>query len=216
VRTGINPNPVGGDQRSDEETEAFIGAMHAIAQGMAETIADAIDLSRYTKMLDVGGGPGTYIQAFLQKAPGLRATLFDLPRVIDIARRRLIEPGIRDRVDFVEGDYEADELPVGYNLVLLSAIIHSNSRDGNRKLYEKIYASVIPGGDIIIRDHIMDATRTVPQDGAIFAVNMLVATEGGNSYTFDEVREDLEKAGFKDVRVIREGQRMDQLVSATK
>ena len=216
VQTGINPNLEGPRVRSDDETEAFIGAMEVVAREAAETIAGSVDLSPYTKMLDVGAGPGTYTIAFLKRAPHLRATLFDLPRVVEIARRRLSEAGFIDRVELVEGDYDTDELPGGHDLALLSAIIHINSREGNRALYEKVYKSLLPGGSILIRDHIMDSTRTVPPDGAIFAVNMLVATSGGGTYTFDEVQEDLEKVGFKDVRLVRQWERMDQLVTATK
>jgi len=216
VRAGTNENGTDTGFRSDDETDAFIGAMHVVARGMAETVAGSIDLSHYRRMLDVGGGPGTYTIAFLKKAPQMRATLFDLPPVVEIARKRLHEAGFIDRVDIVAGDYDSDGLPAGHDLALLSAIIHSESRSGNRTLYEKVDESLLPGGAILIRDHIMDATRTVPEAGALFAVNMLVATEGGSTYTFDEVREDLERTGFKNVRMIRQGQQMDQLVSATK
>ena len=65
-----------------------------------------------------------------------------------------------------------------------------------------------------MRDYFLDPTRTHPPDGAIFAVNMLAATDEGNSYTFDEVKEDLERAGFRDVGLIRDGDRMDQVISA--
>jgi ubiquinone/menaquinone biosynthesis C-methylase UbiE len=183
---------------------------------MADMIVDSIDLGRYQRLLDVGGGPGTYTMAFLRRAPHMSATLFDLPRVTEIARKHLTQEGLIHRVQIVEGDYTADELPAGHDLALLSAIIHSNSRQGNLDLYKKIFRSLNPGGSILIRDFLMDPTHTRPVEGAIFAVNMLAATEGGTTYTFEETKQDLETAGFSDVRLIRDGERMDQLVLAVK
>ncbi len=216
VTTGENLYPAERKDRPKEETEAFIQAMHVVGQLMAPIIADSLDLSVYSNMVDVGGGPGTYTMAFLAKAPHMTATLFDLPEVVEIGRERLTKAGLIDRVRIVVGDYTKDDLPPGHDLALLSAIIHSNSREANRNLFRNVYNGLVQGGTILIRDHIMDPTRTFPAAGAIFAVNMLAATSRGNTYTFEEVKEDLKSAGFKDIRMIREGQNMDQLVSAVK
>jgi len=202
--------------RSDEEIEAFIGAMDVVARKMADDIASSIDLTGFNRMLDLGGGPGTYTAAFLKQAPHMTATLFDLPRVVDMARRRLTDYGLIDRVRIVEGDYDTHPLPTGHDLVWASAIIHSNSRNRNRDMFKKIYDCLDHGGTVLVRDHIMDEKRITPVDGAIFAVNMLVATKEGNCYSFNEVKEDLEAAGFHDVRMIRHGERMDQIISAMK
>ncbi len=216
VQTGRNPDKMDIRAKSDEDMESFIGAMHVVARSTAGKIADSIDLIGFKRLLDAGGGPGTYTMAFLKKAPHLRATLFDLPQVVEMARERLTKEGLIDRVDLVAGDFKTDELPGGHDLVLLSAIIHMNSRAGNRELFEKAHRSLDPGGAILIRDYFLDETRTHPVDGAIFAVNMLTATQGGNSYTFAEVKEDLERVGFREIRLIRDGKRMDQLVFALK
>lgn len=216
VRTGRNPIAMGMDTKSDEEIDSFIGAMHVLGRKMADGIAESLDLSRFTRMLDVGGGAGTYSMAFLKKGPHMSVTLFDLPQVVEIALRRLERDGFLDRVKVVTGDFKTDELPAGHDLVLLSAIIHMNSREGNRDLFEKAYHCLEPGGAILIRDYFLDESRTSPPDGAIFAVNMLAATRGGDSYTFEETREDLESVGFTDIRMIREGTNMDQLVLGIK
>lgn len=216
VVTGRNPNPMGSEARSDEEIEAFIGAMHVVGLAAADTIAASVDLAAFKRLLDIGGGSGTYTMAFLKRAPHLTATVFDLPRVIEMARRRFTAAGFIDRVTLAAGDYNADPLPRGNDLVLLSAIIHINSREGNQTLFRKVYDCLEPGGAMLIRDHLMDPTRTRPIDGAIFAVNMLVATRGGNTYTLEETTTDLQAAGFHDVRLLREGERMDQLLIGVK
>lgn len=216
VRTGTNPNPMGDGSRSKEAVEAFIGAMHVVGSKLAGTIADSVDLTPYRRMLDIGGGSGTYIMAFLTRTPHMTATLLDRPEVVEMARKRLTDAGFISRVELVAGDYDTDAFPKGHDLTLLSAVIHINSRDRNVALFRRIHESLDPGGTLLIRDYFMDSARTFPPDGAIFAVNMLVATRGGDSHSFEDVKEDLESAGYSDVRMIRDGQRMDQLVAATK
>ncbi|MGB6064635.1 MAG: methyltransferase [Desulfomonilaceae bacterium] len=216
VTTGTNSNRKDILSRPGEDMEAFIGAMHFIGLKMAKKIATSVDLKLFTRMLDVGGASGTYTMAFLAKAPHMTATVFDLPGVVEMARKRIAEYGLSDRVQVVAGDYTTDELPQGHDLVLLSAVIHSNGRDVNQKLYAKIHQALAPVGSVLIRDYFLDSTRTSPPDGAMFAVNMLAATTAGTAYTFEEVRDDLANAGFKDIRMIRDGDHMNQLVIAAK
>jgi predicted nicotinamide N-methyase len=216
VRTGVNPNVMGIRSRSTEDMEAFIGAMHVIGLKMADSIAESLDLTRFKRMLDIGGASGTYVMAFLKKAPHMTATIFDLPNVVQMAQKRLDKEAYSHRVELAGGDYTSHDLPRGHDLVLLSAIIHSNGREGNRDLFRKIFQALEPGGALLVRDYVMDQTRTFPPNGAIFAVNMLAATSDGNSYTFEEIREDMQKAGFSNISMIRDGQNMDQLVIAEK
>jgi ubiquinone/menaquinone biosynthesis C-methylase UbiE len=166
--------------------------------------------------LDVGVGSGTYVMAFLEASPTLRATLFDLPPVIEMAHSRLEAAGLISRVDLVAGDYNRDDLPPGHDLALLSAIIHQNSPDQNEALYRKIYKALEPGGRLVIRDHVMKPDRTAPKAGALFAVKMLAATPGGGTFTLAEIETGLRSAGFDHIRQLREGPAMDCLVEAIK
>jgi hypothetical protein len=109
-----------------------------------------------------------------------------------------------------------DELPKGCDLALLSAIIHQNSPMQNLDLYRKIFQALEPGGMLMIRDHIMKENRTWPPAGAVFAINMLVGTEGGDTYTFEEVKTALETAGFVDIRQFQQGENMDCIITARK
>jgi SAM-dependent methyltransferase len=202
--------------RHDEDLRAFIGAMHSIGAPLAKQIVASINTGNATSLLDVGGGSGTYTLAFLRAAPGMKATLFDLPDVIEMARERLESEGMLDRVTLVPGSYYEDELPRGHDLALLSAIIHSNSLEENLELYRKIFRSLKPGGRILIRDHVMDPDRTRPRDGAVFAINMLVGTAGGGCYTYDEIEAGLLQAGFVGIRPIRQGEHMDAIVEGFK
>jgi hypothetical protein len=216
VRTGENTNFRNWKPPPAAEMESYIGAMHIEGRKLAKDIAASVELRPYKRLLDLGGGSGVYTLAFLDKAPHMTATLFDRPRVVELAGKLLLDSGYLDRVQFVGGDYTADELPPGHDAVLLSAIIHMHGRKLNQDLFLRICQSLEPGGMILIRDHFMDESRTIPPEGAIFAVNLLTSTRSGELYSFEEVRLDLDGAGFRNVRMIRDGQHMDQLIAGFK
>jgi len=199
-----------------EELRAFIGAMHVVAAPLAADIVRSVKPGKAKKLLDVGGASGTYTIAFLENAPGMAATIFDRPPVIEMARERLKSAGLLDRVNLVPGDFYTDELPSGHGLAFISAIIHQNSPDQNLDLYRKAFRALDDGGRIVIRDHVMSADRIHPRNGAIFAINMLVATAGGGTYTFEEIKDGLTAAGFREIRQISAGERMDSLIEAFK
>jgi SAM-dependent methyltransferase len=216
LRKGSNEQKQSGTSFDAEDRKAFIGAMHVVARGISKEITDAYDLSRFKRLLDIGGASGTYTIAFLKKNPRMTGVLFDLADVIPMAKERIGEEGLLDRVELTVGDFYEDELPKGCDLALLSAIIHQNSNAENVELYRKIFRALDPGGAVLIRDHVMDESRTNPAGGAFFALNMLVNTRGGDTYTFGEIKETLETAGFDDVKWLKGGERMDGLVEARK
>ncbi len=216
VKAGGHHQREPGIHMDDEDWEAFIGAMHVVGRELSSTIAAEYDLSRFKRLLDIGGASGTYTIAFLSQNPSMTAVIFDFDNVLALARKRIAEEGMEARVELVAGDFYHDELPTGCDLALLSAIIHQNSPEENLSLYEKTFRALEPRGTVLIRDHIMDESRTEPPAGAMFAVNMLVNTRGGDTYTFSEVREGLQKAGFVEVKQVRYGVGMDCLVEGRK
>jgi SAM-dependent methyltransferase len=216
IRKGSSGNKRSTPQRGKAGMEAFIGAMHTVGKDLSREIADFYDLSRFKRLLDIGGASGTYTIAFLNKNPDMQATIFDLRDVIGLAKKQIKKEDLQGRVKFVAGDFYNDALPTGSDLALLSAIIHQNSSKQNLTLFKKIHRALVKGGVLLIRDHIMDESRTRPSAGTVFALNMLVNTRGGDTYTFREVRDALEKAGFSNVKLLRTGSKMDCLVEATK
>jgi precorrin-6B methylase 2 len=216
VRTGRPVHDETALPRTEEGLRAFIQAMHVVGREVADGIVAAMRPERFRRALDVGGGSGTYTHALLSAVPQMRVTLFDLPDVVGMARERLQKSGLLDRVQIATGDFYVDSLPGGHDLVLLSAIIHQNSPVQNRALYEECLGALEPGGSLVIREILMDETHTEPPGGALFAINMLVATAGGGTYSYEEIRCDLELAGFVDVEMIQRGMWMDGLVSARR
>ena len=200
----------------DADYAAFIEAMDNIARSTAPELVRQLQPLSFKHLLDVGGGSGSYTLAFLRAHPESKATLFDLPQVMEQARRRLQQAGLLDRVTLVPGDFHTDTLPLGADLAWVSAIVHQNSREQNRRLFERIFAALPSGGQILIRDFLMDDSRTAPLAGALFAINMLVNTPGGGTYTVAELSQDLSAAGFTDIRPLKQDDTMHSVLSARK
>lgn len=216
VKTGQPAERVSSIRGEDADQAAFIEAMDNISGPMAGPLVATLRPLEFRHALDIGGASGTWTIALLRAVPGARATIFDLPEVIPFARARIAQAGLADRVRFVEGDFYKDPLPSGADFAWISAIIHQNSPAQNRDLYQKVSAALEPGGTIAIRDIVMDPSRTRPVGGAMFAINMLTATTAGGTYTFEEIRSDLEASSFGEVTLWRQGEWMDSVVRAAK
>jgi SAM-dependent methyltransferase len=189
--------PIG--ERDEEWLEGFIAAMHARGIPQAVEVADVLDLTNARRILDVGGGSGAFSFEFLRRNPSAHAVVFDLPSVIPITRNYILDSGMKDRISTQSGDYHADEFEGKFDLVYVSAVIHINSPEENMLLVQKSADALNRGGQLVIMDHIMKEDRTEPFAGAVFAINMLVGTEHGDTYTENEIRSWMEEAGLKEI-----------------
>ncbi|HTL99541.1 MAG TPA: methyltransferase [Candidatus Omnitrophota bacterium] len=189
-----------GDGRGADWVETFIAAMHKNATFRAPLLARTIGLEGVKRVLDVGGGSGAYAIAFAQARPGLEADVLDLPDVVPIAQRYSEAAGVGAQVRARTGDLHDPSLGTGYDLVLFSAICHMNSPEENRAMLGKAFASLAPGGRVVIHDFILDADKAGPKTGALFALNMLVGTRAGNSYSEEEYAAWLRDCGFTEIR----------------
>ena len=186
------------NDRGEAWLGAFIAAMHARAAHQAPAVAAILDLSEVSRLLDIGGGSGVFSMAFVRAREGIEATIFDLPNVVPLTRNYIEQAGLEDSIGTATGDYNTDNLGSGFDLVFLSAIIHSNSPAQNRALMQKCAAALNPQGQVVVQDFIMDDERTSPAFGTLFALNMLVGTEEGDTYTEAEVKTWMEEAGLSD------------------
>ncbi len=188
-------------QGETHETERFIGAMNSLveARGDAEVLAEVLDLQDATHLLDIGSGPATYPIRLCRRWTMLHVTIFDLPGTLALTRRYVHDNGLDERFALIAGDYRKDPIPGSYQAIFLSNIIHGENADENAKLLAKLAGNLTPGGKIIIKDHILDATRAAPPVGAIFSLLMLLTTKSGRCYSFGEVAAWLDGAGLKSV-----------------
>jgi len=185
--------------RDEEQTRAFIAAMHKNAEFRGKMVVAQLDLAGVNRLLDLGGGSGAYTIAFLAQKPDMRATLFDLPSVIPLSKNYVAQAKLSDRVDFMAGSMISDPLGEGYDLVWVSAICHMWGETENRELIRRVYESLNPGGRIIIQDFVLEESKTAPRMAAIFALNMLVNTKSGATYTGAEYHSWMQAAGFREV-----------------
>ncbi len=186
--------------RGQDWTEAFIAAMHRNASERAPLVVRAVGVENVRRMLDVGGGSGAYSIAFAQANPTLRADILDLATVEPIARRHIEEAGVANRVKVRAGDLRSGPLGEGYDLVFVSAICHMLDPAENLDLLRRCREALAPGGRLVIQDFILEADKTAPRFAALFALNMLVGTRGGSSYSEPEYAGWLGEAGFQEIR----------------
>ncbi len=178
-----------------EERRNFIMGMHNIAvAGRAEAFTDHIDLSGRKKLLDVGGGPGTYSIAACSRFPKLRAVVFDLPETISIANEVIEREGMQDRVTTQEGDWETDTFGEDNDVVLLSNILHGPGSKAEMKL-KKAYDSMVGGGLLLVQDFLLNDEKTGPLIPALF--NVMVG-----AYSRCELLSLITEAGFVHDKVI--------------
>lgn len=191
VRTG---EPV--EDRTAPEfsgTATFIAAMRWGARAGAEAVADVVlpKLPDGASILDVGGGPGTNAEEFARR--GARVTVFDRPEVIGLMKNHFAASGIA----VGEGDMNKG-LPEGpFDAIYFGNTSHMYGPEENQVLFGRMRRSLAPGGLLVVREFV----RGMSEDAALFAVNMLVLTTRGGTYTGAEYEEWLGKAGFAEVEI---------------
>jgi (2Fe-2S) ferredoxin/precorrin-6B methylase 2 len=188
--------------RGDDWTEPFIAAMHRNASERAPLVVEAVGAPG-ERLLDVGGGSAAYSIAFARAHENLHATLLDLPAVLLIAQRHIREAGLTGRIDTRPGDLRRDRLGTGFNTILVFAICHMLSPEENQDLLRRCFEALEPGGRVVIQDFILEPDKTAPKQAALFALNMLVGTPAGSTYSHEEYSSWLRAAGFHDVRHLR-------------
>jgi ubiquinone/menaquinone biosynthesis C-methylase UbiE len=184
----------------EQRRESFLMGMFNNAMLMAPRLVDSVNLEHPHRLLDLGGGPGTYAIHFCRKHPDLKATVFDLPTTKPFAEETVAAFHLSERIDFASGDYLQDELPAGYDVVWMSHILHAEGPESCRDILRKAVGSLDPGGRVLVHEFILDDTLDGPLFPALFSLNMLLRTASGRSYSESELRGLLSEAGVRDIR----------------
>ena len=186
-------------EKGSREREAFLMGMFNLAMQLAPQLVPAVDLSACRRLLDLGGGPGTYAIHFCRSYPGLAATVMDLATTRPFAEQTIGAMGMDGRIDFIPGNYLQDELPGGFDAVWMSHILHGESESDCRGIVAKAFGCLDPGGVAVIHEFILNDRMDGPLFPALFSLNMLLGTEGGRAYTQGQLLDMLTRAGFVDV-----------------
>lgn len=186
----------------DEWRESFLMGMFNLAMGLAPQIVPRIDLSSRKRLLDLGGGPGTYAIHFCLENPQLQAQVYDLPTTRPFAEKTIKKFELSDRIDFVDGNYLEDPIPGSYDVAWLSHILHAEGPDECRMIIQKAVDALEPQGLIIIHEFILNNSMDGPLFPALFSLNMLLGTESGQSYSEEQLTDMLLAAGVNNIQRI--------------
>ncbi len=203
IRSGSPPvNVYEWIEDQPEVSRYFQEGMIALAQYIVGDVVRALPVpDGSTRLLDVGGGHGTYSIALCRQHPGLSAVVFDGAQALVTGRRAVEEAGLSQRVTLHEGDFMTDELPGGFDLALVFNIVHGLLPDGNLDLFRKIKRALNPGGRIVILEQI-HGVSPLPITSAITHILSAVFFHllGGQVYTDDDLRGWLAQAGYTNVQ----------------
>ncbi len=181
----------------------FIRAMHNTASVQADELYRKLKIKKYSRLLDLAGGQGTYAVKFAEKNQNLKAVVFDLPDVIKITGEHIEESGMSEQITTIAGNCLEDNLGKGlYDIVLVSHLLHAYGASENQKILKKCWDSLMKDGIVVIQEFILNPSKTMPPFGTLFSLNMLMGTQSGSSYSAVEMKEWLKKAGFKNLRSI--------------
>jgi len=198
VRKGqpvIAPNDLLGGDR--ELTRKFVVGMHQRAVGIAETLVNTVDLTGCRLLADIGGGPGAYSTCMLKRYPDLRARILDLPPILEVARTLVASSGVDDRIEMVPCDVTTDAIGEGFDVALVSGLLHRMTAETSRCILRKVYAGMAPGGQVIVND--LFTVDGEPELAVLFGLQMLLTNETGGAHDARDVASWLAAVGFVDV-----------------
>ena len=199
IRAGRKPR--GGAQGTWHEN--FIRGMEENARDRAAAVAGRTPLRPGDRVLDLGGGPGTYAVAWADACPGAEITVFDTPATLRIARKILRGKGAYGRVRLAVGDFLKDPLGGPYDFVWISQILHAYSVPECVSLLRRARSALVPGGRVAVQEFLLAEGKTSPPGPVFFSVHMVAVTEGGRAYTAREIAGMMKAAGFRKISADR-------------
>ena len=184
----------------ESERENFEMGMFNLAMQIAPRIVSSVDLLARRRLLDLGGGPGTYAIHFCQVNPQLAATVYDLPTTRRFAEKTIASFGLSDRIQFQAGDFISDDVPGGFDVAWLSHILHGEGAEGCAVILQRAVAALEPGGLLMVQEFILDNSMDGPLFPALFSLNMLLGTPQGRAYSQGQLETMMNAAGVGSIR----------------
>ncbi|HYW43391.1 MAG TPA: class I SAM-dependent methyltransferase [Bryobacteraceae bacterium] len=198
----------GGVNREQTGTEffhEFVEDLFPLSYRPALALAEVLDLGATRvplKVLDIAAGSGVWGIALAQQSPRVSVTAVDWPGMLDVTRRTAARCGVEEQFTFVGGDILEADFGTGHEVATLGHILHSEGVERSRALLRKTYEALAPGGTIAIQEFLVNDDRSGPPMALMFAVNMLVLTDQGDTWSFNEIAGWLREAGFENPRTL--------------
>lgn len=182
---------------SKEEQQIFSAGVESFSAPVAAALAASYDFGRHRRVLDVGGGTGSFLVAVLRRHNALKGTLFELPGACAVARQHLANEPEGARIEIVEGDFFKDPLPEGHDALIVANTVHVLSAAHNLELLKKMRAHVSPGARLLMADLWTDPTHTLPAAAPLMSGEFLVISGEGQAYSEAEADEWLQQTGWR-------------------
>jgi ubiquinone/menaquinone biosynthesis C-methylase UbiE len=218
VATGKPTHGVNEEAAGTEFFEKFVNDIFPMSFPVSRALAGHLGLAAAdapVKALDLAAGSGVWGIGLAQASTQVHVTAVDWPGVIPVTRATVARFGLADQFSYVEGDLLDAAFGCGYNVATLGHILHSEGVERSKALLAKTCAALASGGTIAVQEFLVNAERTGPLNGLFFAVNMLVNTDAGGTYSFEEIAAWLGEAGFAEPRTL-EAPGPSPLILATK
>jgi hypothetical protein len=219
VRTGKPAQAVNAEGEGAAFFEQFVEDIFPLSRRAAMGLADHLKLGSAASpvsVLDLASGSGVWGVTLAEKSKQVRVTAVDWDGVIPVTKRVAQRHGVGDRFTFVAGDLDSADFGKNHNVATLGHILHSEGIERSKSLLKKTFAALAPGGTIAIAEWLVNEDRNGPPPGLIFAVNMLVNTERGDTFSFGEISRWLTAAGFTNARLVEDLPCPSPLILATK
>ena len=186
----------------DEWRESFLMGMFNMGMAVAPKLSKELDLSGCKKLLDFGGGPGTFAIHFCLANPGLSASVYDLETTRSFAEKTIKKFKVTDQVDFISGDFIEEEFtyPREYDAAFLSHILHGEGSKDANDVIRKAVTALKPGSNVFIHEFILNNDMAGPAFPALFSINMYLGTEEGQSYSEAQLSDMLKANGVIDIQ----------------
>jgi ubiquinone/menaquinone biosynthesis C-methylase UbiE len=204
VATGNPAAAVNQQTEGSEFFQKFVSDIFPLSYPSAQALANHLNLGAlpHPTALDLAAGSGVWGIALAQSAPGLHVAAVDWSGVLPVTRKTVAQFGLADRFSFVAGDLFEADFGAQYTVATLGHILHSEGETRSRALLAKTFKALAPGGTIAIAEFLVNSDRKGPVNGLFFAVNMLVNTDQGDTFSFEEISAWLAEAGFENPRTL--------------
>jgi SAM-dependent methyltransferase len=219
VRNGRPVHRINEEESGTRFFQQFVEHIFPIHLAAARRLAEILCISRATapcSVLDLAAGSGVWSIAMAQASPHVTVTAVDWPGIIPITKKVTAREGVAPRYRFVAGDLRAADFGGGHAIATLGHILHSEGEARSRRLLAKTFDALAPGGTIAIPEILVDANRQGPLPALLFAVNMLVNSEAGDTFSLEEITDWLHAAHFNDVRTVEAPGLAPRIILATK
>jgi ubiquinone/menaquinone biosynthesis C-methylase UbiE len=202
VKTG-QPATAVNKEEAAEFFEKLVEDIFPMSYGATQVLADHLKVAQANKpikVLDIASGSGVWGIGLAQKSKQVRVSAVDWPRVLKVTQRIAAKHGVADQFSYIEGDMLEANFGTGYDIATLGHILHSDGEARSKRLLKRVFDALAPGGTIAIAEFLANSDRTGPPQAMIFAVNMIVNTEVGDTFSFEEISRWLKDAGFENPR----------------